>query len=149
MQVCNNYSPSFTAQHTQLHKTTSLPSFQLYDQHAYSSNSSIESLEEGYWRSAAKWIIRLRRKVSVSRSTLYLAISYLWRLVRLGCVLNEDNYEKICATLVLISAKMNEIYPPKMSSLINRCTHRFSKEDMTLTESWILSYFNFDMSFSA
>lgn len=148
MQVCNNYSPSYSAQHAQLHKTSSLPTFQLSDQQYYSSNSSIESLEEGYWRSASKWIMRLRRKINVSKSTLYLAISYLWRMIKLGFVLNEDNYQKISATLVLLSSKMNEIYPPKMSSLISRCSHRFSKEEMTHTQNIILSFFNFDMSFS-
>lgn len=148
MQVCNNYSPNFCAQHTQLHKTTSLPAFQLGDQQFHNSTSSIQSLSESYWRSATKWIMRLRKKINVSKSTLYLAVSYLWKLIRLGCALNEDNYEKISATLVLLSSKMNQIYPPKMSSLINRCTHRFSKEEMAQSESFVLSYFNFDMSFS-
>lgn len=105
MQVCNSYSPQFAVYPTQLHKTASLPSFG--DQNYYSSSSSIESVEEGYWRNATKWILRLRKKLSVSKGTLYLAISYLWRLVKLGCNLNEENYEKICATLVLMSAKMN------------------------------------------
>ena len=133
MQVCNNYSPNFTVQYTQLHKTTSLPSFQMQEQQFYSSNSSIESQEESYWRNASKWIMRLRKKINVSKCTLYLAISYMWKLIRLGCIMNEDNYEKIAAALVLLSAKMNEIYPPKMSSLINRCTHRFTKDDLTHT----------------
>lgn len=92
--------------------------------------------------------MRLRKKLNVSKGTLYLAISYLWRLTKLGCNLNEDNYEKIAATLVLMSAKMNEIYPPKMSALIHKCTKMFTKDDMTAIEGWILSLFNFDMSFS-
>lgn len=43
---------------------------------------------------------------------------------------------------------MNEIYPPKMSSLIGRCNTRFSKEDMAQTENLILSFFGYDMSFT-
>ena len=35
-----------------------------------------------------------------------------------------------------------------MSSLINRCSQRFSKEDMAHTEELILSSLNFDMAFS-
>lgn len=68
-------------------------------------------------------------------------------MIKLGCNLNEDNYEKIVATLVLISAKMNEIYPPKMSSLIKLCSKSFTKEEMIAVEGWILSVFNFDMTF--
>ena len=146
MQVCNSYSPQFNLYSNQLHKTASLPCFQ--DQNYYSSSSSIQSIEEGYWRSATKWILRLRKKLNLSKGTLYLAISYMWRLVKLGCNLNEDNYQKIAATLVLMSAKMNEIYPPKMTVLIQRCTKMFTKEDMIAVEGWILSFFNFDMSFS-
>lgn len=66
----------------------------------------------------------------------------------MGCNLNDDNHEKIAATLVLMSAKMNEIYPPKMSALINKCSKIFTKDDMTATEGWILAAFNFDMSFT-
>jgi hypothetical protein len=73
-----------------MHKTSSVPN--LKDQVFYSSSSSIESIEEGYWRCATKWILRLRKKLNVSKSTLYLAISYLWRMVKLGCNLNESNY---------------------------------------------------------
>lgn len=104
-------------------------------------------MEEGYWRSATKWILRLRKKINVSKGTIYLAISYMWRLIKIGCNLNEDNYEKIAATLVLMSAKMNEIYPPKMSTLIQKCSKPITKEELTIMEGWILSAFNFDMSF--
>lgn len=146
MQVCNSYSPQYNLYANQLHKTVSLPCFQ--EQNYYSSSSSIQFIEEGYWRSATKWILRLRKKLNLSKGTLYLAISYMWRLVKLGCNLNEDNYQKIAATLVLMSAKMNEIYPPKMSVLIHRCSKIFTKEDMIAVQGWILSFFNFDMSFS-
>ena len=88
---------------------------------------AIESIEEGYWRSASKWILRLRKRINISKPTLYLAISYLFKLTKFGCNLSEDNYEKVSAAVVLISAKMNEIYPPKMSSLIHRCSKPFSK----------------------
>ena len=43
---------------------------------------------------------------------------------------------------------MNEIYPPKMSSLISKCSYKFTKEEMTHMENVILSFFNYDMSFS-
>ena len=34
-----------------------------------------------------------------------------------------------------------------MSALIQKCTKTFTKDDMTSIEGWILSIFNFDMSF--
>jgi hypothetical protein len=35
-----------------------------------------------------------------------------------------------------------------MTSLIQRCTKPFNKEEMSATEGWILSLFSFDMSFT-
>ena len=49
---------------------------------------------------------------------------------------------------MLISAKMNEIYPPKMSVLLSKCTKPISRYELTLVESWLLSYFDFDLAFS-
>ena len=43
---------------------------------------------------------------------------------------------------------MNEIYPPKMSVLLSKCTKPISRYELTLVESWLLSYFDFDLSFS-
>ena len=51
--------------------------------------------------------MKLRKKINISKSSLYLAVSYLGKLVKLGFTLNEDNYQKVAACLVLISAKMN------------------------------------------
>jgi len=48
----------------------------------------------------------------------------------MGCSLNESNYEKIAAALLLLSAKMNEIYPPKISSLINKCSKPITKDEL-------------------
>ena len=43
---------------------------------------------------------------------------------------------------------MNEIYPPKMCTLISRCSSPFNKEELSFIEGWVLSSFNFDMSFT-
>jgi hypothetical protein len=86
--------------------------------------------------------------MNIAKDTLYLAISYLWRIVKLGFQLNAENYEKIAATLVLLSAKMNESTVPKMADLIYKCTKFCTKEDLLAMEQSILSVFGFDMSFS-
>ena len=147
MQVQTHYSPRLQY-HSYLTKSSSMSS--LDTQAHYNSSSSIsstESLEEESWRNAAKWIIRLRKKLNVQKSTIYLAISYLHRLVAKGAKINDSNYEKVGAALMLLSAKMNEIYPPKMSALISKCSRPVSKEDITSAEAWILAFFDFDMSF--
>lgn len=87
--MCDAYSPK--SPETQAHSVGPMGSEQIgiscHDQAACGV-----SMEETYWRHAAKWILRLRRKDNISKSTIYLAISYLSKLVQLGCVLNEANY---------------------------------------------------------
>lgn len=129
MQICDTYSPKYYTQHTHLQNSCSAKS--LKEQNYISRSPDCSAFEHAYWRSSARWILKLRKRTSISKSTLYLAISYLARLVRLGCTLNESNYEKICAALVLMSAKMNEIYPPKMNALINRCSCPCTKDDLS------------------
>lgn len=123
MQVCTSIT-NHLSHSSRLYKTVSLPTFQeqMSGVHILS-----ESKEEGCWRNCTKWIMKLRKKIKISKGSLYLAVSYLARLVRMGFTLSEENWERVAATLVLISAKMNEIYPPKMSSLINRCSKPISK----------------------
>lgn len=77
-----------------------------------------------------------------------MAISYLHRVVRYGLKLAEENYEKVAVALILLSAKMNEIYPPKMSSLISKCAHQYTKDELAVMEGNILQYFGYDMCFS-
>ena len=76
---------------------------------------------------AVMWILKLRKKLSVARDTIYAAISILNRFADLGYELNDSNYECICSAAIMISAKMNEIYPPKMTSLIYRSSKDFTK----------------------
>jgi hypothetical protein len=61
--------------------------------------------------------------------------------------LNEDNFEIIAATLVLMSAKMNDTTFPKMFELAQKCSKMITKDDMVELEEWILSVFSYDMSF--
>jgi hypothetical protein len=61
--------------------------------------------------------------------------------------LNEDNYEIVAATLVLMSAKMNDTNFPKMFELAQRCNKIITKDEMVELEEWILSVFAYDMSF--
>lgn len=97
------------------------------------SSSSIDSNEGQARRMAVMWILKLRKKLSVARDTIYAAISILNRFADLGYELNDSNYECICSATIMISAKMNEIYPPKMTSLIYRSSKDFTKQDLIKT----------------
>ena len=88
MQICDTYSPKYSLHQSQLHSITALHNQSLFVHQAPCG----PSMEDNYWRLGAKWILKLRKKINVSRSTLYLAISYLKQLIVSGCILNESNY---------------------------------------------------------
>lgn len=48
---------------------------------------------------------------------------------------------------MLIASKMNEIYPPKISSMIARCKRSVSKEEVIALEARIVSAFDYEVAF--
>lgn len=92
---------------------------------------------------AVKWILAYGRKVA--RDTQYLAVSYLHRLPS-SLAFTEDSFELLAATLLLVAAKINEIYPPKISSLLGRCQHPSSKDDVVNMEAKVVAALDYDLA---
>lgn len=124
-----------------LQKCTSLPSF---SDTASSSNNSIDSNDEEYRKAAIKWILTYHKKVT--KDTQYLAISYLNRLLQRSLTLTQDNYEEVALVVLLIAAKMNEIYPPKITSMITKCRKHIDKEDIIALEATILAAVDYEVA---
>jgi hypothetical protein len=82
----------------------------------------------------------------VSRDTQYLAIAYLGGLQGRGVTLTHDNYEAIAVATLLIASKMNEIYPPKISSMIARCRRPPSREEVIVLEARIVAAFDYEVA---
>jgi hypothetical protein len=108
-----------------LQKATSLPSF---TDTTNSSSNSIESIDDEYRKLAIKWILSYNKKVT--KDTQYLAIAYLTKLAPKAIYVTEENYEQVAITTLLIASKMNEIYPPKITSMIARCKRSISKDEI-------------------
>lgn len=121
-----------------LHKCTSMPAF---SESTNSSTHSIESIDDEHRRLAIKWILSFHKKVH--KDTQYLAISLLNRLAPPHLPINEDNYEKVALTCLLLASKMNEIYPPKITQMIAKCKRFIHKDEIMETEGAILAVLNF------
>jgi hypothetical protein len=52
----------------------------------------------------------------------------------------------LAITVLLLASKMNEIYPPKITSMIARCRATISKQEIIETEGHILQAFGYDIS---
>jgi hypothetical protein len=123
-----------------LQKSTSLPSFT--DTTSTSSNS-IDAGDEALRKLAVKWILAYTKKVA--RDTQYLAVAYLHRLPA-SVAFTEDNHELLAATLLLIASKINEVYPPKITSLLARCQRPTPKDDIIALEARLTAALNYELA---
>jgi hypothetical protein len=94
-----------------------------------------------------KWILSYNKRVT--KGTQYLAIAYLTRLSTKGIMITEENHEQIAITALLIASKMNEIYPPKITSMIARCRKSMTRDDIISLEAKIVGAFNYDIALAA
>lgn len=93
------------------------------------------------------WLYRAQRALKTNRSTLFLAISLLDRLIIRNFRIREDSFEFICGILMIISAKFNEIYPPslrKVRSLVKDGLDHSSEEFINL-EATILGQLDYNI----
>lgn len=139
MQLKFHQSPHYSSLKL-LQKSTSLPSF---TDTTNSSSNSIEPTDEEHRKMAVRWILAYSRKVA--RDTQYLAVAYLHRLPP-TLPFNEHNFELLAATLLLIASKINEVYPPKISSLLARCQHPSTKDELIALEAKVVSALNYELA---
>lgn len=139
MQLKFHQSPHYSSLKL-LQKSTSLPSF---TDTTNSSSGSIEPTDEEHRKSAVKWILAYSRKVA--RDTQYLAVAYLHRLPA-NFTFTEENHERLAATLLLLASKINEVYPPKISSLLARCQRSTSKEELIELEARVVAALDYQLA---
>lgn len=72
---------------------------------------------------AIEWLYRAQQLLQFSKSTVYLGIALLDKLLTKGMKLNDSNAELIAGTIALIVTKFNEVYPvtvKKLNALSNQ-----------------------------
>lgn len=92
------------------------------------------------------WIYRAQRTLSFSRSSLFLGIALLDKLLINGMPLNDSNYELIGGTLTLLITKFNEVYPVTVRTLQALSSESISMDDYIETEESFLETLGFDLS---
>jgi hypothetical protein len=65
------------------------------------------------------WLYCAQHAFKTNRSTLFIAISMLDRLITTNFHLQEPTHELVCATIIIMAAKFNEIYPPRMTKVFS------------------------------
>ena len=93
-----------------------------------------------------QWLYRAQRTLQFSKSTLYLGIALLDKLLSKGMALTDSNSELVGGTLALIVTKFNEVYPVTVKKLNALSNQLFSLDKYVETEASILNTVDFDIS---
>lgn len=96
--------------------------------------------------SAIDWLYRAQKTLTFSRSSLFLAIALLDKLLCLGIALTDSNFELLAGTLTLVVTKFNEVYPVTVRKLNALSNQNYSLEQYIETEANILSIVSYDLS---
>jgi hypothetical protein len=84
------------------------------------------------------WIYRAQRALGFSRSSLFLGIALLDKLLSKGVPLTDANSELIGGTLTLLITKFNEVYPVTVRKLHALSSQNISLEKYVETEGAFL-----------
>ena len=93
MQICGNLSPQYVHSQHQFPKIASTPTLQTFGCPQIQTTDYTAMIQDGYWRAATKTILKLKKCIKISKDSLFLAITYLRRIViDFRFQINENNY---------------------------------------------------------
>lgn len=92
------------------------------------------------------WLVNVSLKFKVLDETLFSAIWIMDRFFSKDCNVGKDHLQLICITCLMISAKMEEVYPPSMADYVEICDGAYTQIEILDMEAHILSVLQFDIS---
>lgn len=95
---------------------------------------------------AVEWLYRAQRNLQFSRSTLFLALGLLDKLLLQGLVLTQDNFELVAGSILLASTKFNEVYPVTIRKLNILSEEEHSLQQFVDAEAAILQNIEFTVT---
>ena len=92
------------------------------------------------------WLIEVHNRYKMRDETIFLAV----RLVDKYLDMEEVEYHRfqlLGTACLMIAAKYEEIYPPKVKDFVYICANAYSREEVLSMESQVLRAMNFDLVF--
>lgn len=107
---------------------------------------SVESLNEKRRGVLVDWLVNVAVKFKVLDETVFSAVWIMDRFFARDCRVQKDQLQLVCITCLMISAKMEEVYPPSMADYVEICDKAYSPIDLLDMEAHILSVLQFDIT---
>ena len=92
-----------------------------------------------------EWIIDVHRKFRMAPETLYVAVFMVDTFLSRQKV-TSSQLHKIGVTVLLVSTKYEEIYPPNIKDLLVVSENKFKKEEIIAMEKEILAKLNYNVT---
>lgn len=93
-----------------------------------------------------EWLYRAQKILGFSRSTLFLSIALLDKLIAHNLPPTDDNFETLAGTLLLLATKFNEVYPITVRKLQALSCQLITLDQYVLTESLLLDTLTFNLT---
>ncbi|KAL4228187.1 G2/mitotic-specific cyclin-B1 [Mactra antiquata] len=91
-----------------------------------------------------QWLIEIHHDFKLYQDTLYLAVNIMDRVLSEVHVA-RDCLELLGITCLLVASKQNDVFPPEMHELLEKCDNTFAKDQMTKLEMIILIITEFNL----
>lgn len=89
------------------------------------------------------WLYKAQSSLQVSRSTLFISLCTLDKLLFKGLSITQQNFELVAGTILLIATKFNEVYPVTIKKLNLLSQKKFSLEYYSEAEGAMLYNIDF------
>ena len=92
------------------------------------------------------WLVDVTFKFRLLDETLFSAIWIMDRFLSKGDSMAKDQLQLLGVSCLMISAKMEEVYPPSLKDYLQVCDGAYSEIQILDKEATILSVLNFDIA---
>ena len=92
------------------------------------------------------WLIEVHNRYKMRHETIFLATRLIDKYLSVKPI-EYDRFQLLGTASLMISAKYEEIYPPKVKDFVYICANAYSRSDVLEMEAKILRIVNFDLVF--
>ncbi|CAG9311474.1 unnamed protein product [Blepharisma stoltei] len=84
------------------------------------------------------WMMEVSHEFMLKRETFYMALSYVDRILSKLKNIKKEEFQLLGVACLNIAAKIEEIYPPKLSDWVSSCNSGYSSKAIKMTEKFVL-----------
>ena len=92
------------------------------------------------------WLIEVHNRYKMRHETIFLATRLIDKYLSVKPI-EYDRFQLLGTASLMIAAKYEEIYPPKVKDFVYICANAYSRSDVLEMEAKILRIVNFDLVF--